>query len=281
MVIRPYNIIQDRAKLPSAIKVVKGREDDLTEPANSVIEARDRDVVEPTEETRPCLPGPAEKTFVPNKDNKSKIEFIQHVNTAKSDDDLALTLVQNNLINTKAIQEAKVVLGRIERDDQETFREEADKTDNNKRRPAKQVKRERRRPCGCGADVSRNWCQAVVRRRAFNKITNIRLLATIQSFTRVCYFHSKAIRGHIGLMLKHLNAVKLSARLRAVHGAQLNLGGLKTAHGTHTWFQVKNRPARPSDALSPYKFAHNTDVPEFDFNQSVVLKSISPSLKET
>jgi hypothetical protein len=44
---------------------------------------------------------------------------------------------------------------------------------------------------------------------------------------------------------------------------------------------VKNRPARPSDALGFYKFAHNADVPEFDFDQSVVLELISPGLKET
>jgi hypothetical protein len=128
-------------------------------------------------------------------------------------------LVQDNLINAKAIQEAKVVLRRIKHNNQETFKEEADKTDNSKGRPAKQVKKERRRPCSCGADVSRNWCWAVVKRQAFDKVTNIRLLATMQSFTRVCYFHSKAIRGHIGLILKHLNTVELSARLQAVHGA--------------------------------------------------------------
>jgi hypothetical protein len=109
-------------------------------------------------------------------------------------------------------------LGRIEHKNQETFKKEANKTDNNKGRPAKQVKRERKRPCGYRADVSRNWCWAVVRRRAFDKVTNMCLLAIMQSFTRVCYFYSKAIGGHIGLMLKHLNTVKLSARLQAVHG---------------------------------------------------------------
>jgi hypothetical protein len=281
MVVGPYGIIQDRAKLPSAIEVVEGGEDDLAEPANGVIEVRDGDVVEPAEEARPCLPGPAGETFVPDEDDESEVEFVQHVNTAESDDDLALTSVQDDLIDAKAIQEAKFVLEKIEREDQETFREEADETDDSEGRPAKRVKRERRRPCGCGADVSKNWCRAVVRRRAFDEVTNMRLLATMQSFTRVCYFHSKAMGGHIGLMLKHLNALELSARLRAVHGARLNLGGLKTAHGTHTWFRVKNRPARPSDALGPYKFAHNADVPEFDFDQSVVLESISPGLKET
>jgi hypothetical protein len=82
-------------------------------------------------------------------------------------------------------------------------------------------------------------------------------------------------------MLKHLNILKLSTRLQAVHSTRLNLGGLKTAHGTHTWFQVKNRPARPSNTLGPYKFAHNANVLEFDFDQLVVLKLISSGLKKT
>jgi hypothetical protein len=157
-------------------------------------------------------------------------------------------------------------LKKIEHKDQKTFKEEADKTNNNKRRPAKRVRRERRQPCGYGANVNRNWCQAVVKRRAFDKVTNIRLLATMQSFIRVCYFHLKAIRDHIGLMLKHLNTLELSTRLQAVHGVWLNLEGLKTAHSTYTWFWVKNRPARPSDTLGPYKFAYNADVLEFDFD---------------
>jgi hypothetical protein len=82
-----------------------------------VIKAKDRDMVKLTKKARLCLPGLAKETFVPDKDNKSKIEFIQHINTAKSNNDLALTLVQNNLINIKAIQKAKVVLKKIEHKD--------------------------------------------------------------------------------------------------------------------------------------------------------------------
>jgi hypothetical protein len=76
MAVRPYSIIQDRAKLLSAIEVVKGEEDDLAEPANSVIEAKDRDVVKLTREARPCLSGLAKETFVSDKDNKSEIKFV-------------------------------------------------------------------------------------------------------------------------------------------------------------------------------------------------------------
>jgi hypothetical protein len=48
-------------------------------------------------------------------------------------------------------------LEKIKHKDQKTFKKEADKTNNSKRQPVKQVRRERRRPCGCGVDVSRNW----------------------------------------------------------------------------------------------------------------------------
>jgi hypothetical protein len=60
-------------------------------------------VVKLTREARPYLSGPAKETFVPDKDNKSKVEFVQYMNTVKSDNDLALTLVQNDLINAKTI----------------------------------------------------------------------------------------------------------------------------------------------------------------------------------
>jgi hypothetical protein len=76
IVVKPYNIIHNQAKLPSAIKVVKGEEDNLAKPANNIIEAKDRDVIKPTKKARPCLPGLAKETFVPNKDNKSKIKFV-------------------------------------------------------------------------------------------------------------------------------------------------------------------------------------------------------------
>jgi hypothetical protein len=76
MAVRLYNIIQDQAELLSAIEVVKDEEDNLVELVNNVIKAKDRDMVKPTREARSCLPGLAKETFVSNKNNKSKIEFI-------------------------------------------------------------------------------------------------------------------------------------------------------------------------------------------------------------
>jgi hypothetical protein len=41
-----------------------------------MIKARDRDVIKLIREAYPCLPGLAKETFVPDKDNKSKVEFV-------------------------------------------------------------------------------------------------------------------------------------------------------------------------------------------------------------
>jgi hypothetical protein len=75
------------------IKVIKNKEDNLAKPANSVIKTKDRNMVKPTEEACPCLPSLARETFVPDKDNKSKVKFVQHINTAKNNNNLTLTLV--------------------------------------------------------------------------------------------------------------------------------------------------------------------------------------------
>ena len=306
MGIGPYGIVEEEAEPPRAIT---GGDDDAepagdaaedgddgAEPASDVIkdgdgaparpvddasEGEDGVVMKLVGETSQGLPGPAGERFVPDEDDdESEAEFVPGPSSASNDGNFALISAQDDLIDADAIKEAKVALDKIEREVQHTLSSGADETDDSEGRPAKRVKRATVRPCGCGTDVSRNWHRAVMRRRAYDDVTNMRLLAKMQSFTRVCYAHSKAMGGHIGLMLKHLNATELTARLRAVHAARLNLGGLKTAHDTHTWFRVKNRPARPSDALGPYKFAHNTDVAEFGFDQSAVLESICPGLRD-
>jgi hypothetical protein len=76
IVVRLYSIIQDRAELSSVIKVVKDKKDNLAELANNVIEAKNRNVVEPTEKACLCLPSLAKETFMLNKDNKSKVKFV-------------------------------------------------------------------------------------------------------------------------------------------------------------------------------------------------------------
>jgi hypothetical protein len=113
-----------------------------------------------------------------------------------------------------------------------------------------------RSSCGCSADVSSGWKTSVARAKPYEMGTNLRLLKAMRGFQRVCYPHAKAMGGHMGLRVKQLNAKQLDERLHFIHENRLEIGRLKTDRGTFSWFRVKNRPARASDALGPYKFSH-------------------------
>jgi hypothetical protein len=110
--------------------------------------------------------------------------------------------------------------------------------------------------CGCSDDVSNGWKTTVARARSYEMGVNLKLLKTMATFRRVCYPHAKAMGGHMGLRVKHLNAAQLEERLRFINENRLQIGRLKTSSETYTWFRVKSRPARASDALGPYKFLH-------------------------
>jgi hypothetical protein len=58
------------------IKVIKGKKDSFTKLANNIIKTKDKDVIKLIKEARLCLSGLAKKTFMPNKNNKSKVKFI-------------------------------------------------------------------------------------------------------------------------------------------------------------------------------------------------------------
>jgi hypothetical protein len=58
-----------------------------------VIKAKDGDVVKLTKKARLYLPSLAKKTFVLDEDDKSEVEFVQYMNTAESNNNLALTSV--------------------------------------------------------------------------------------------------------------------------------------------------------------------------------------------
>ena len=87
--------------------------------------------------------------------------------------------------------------------------------------------------------------------------TNLRLLKEIAGYKKVCYPHAKAMGGHVGLKVKKLNYLQLTERLLYIYKNRLEIRKLKTAKETFTWFRVKNRPARASNALRPYKFLHS------------------------
>lgn len=134
--------------------------------------------------------------------------------------------------------------------------------------------RTRQGGCKCSSDVTAAWKTIVMKKKVLGLATDMRLLAAHQSFRRVCYSHSKAMGGHIGLMLKKLTAPMLAERLREVHNGRHRIGRLKTDPETYRWFRVANRPPRPSDSLGPYRFAPVPLPPTFHYDQAAILKPL-------
>ena len=71
--------------------------------------------------------------------------------------------------------------------------------------------------CKCGKDVSMGWKEAVMKKRSLGLQADMRLLAKMASYTKVCYAHLKALGGHIGLMMRSMKEGELEARLRYIH----------------------------------------------------------------
>jgi hypothetical protein len=140
-------------------------------------------------------------------------------------------------------------------------------------RPAK---RRRATPsrCGCSSDVEDGWKAAVVKGRSYDMGTNLKLLRRMHGYRQVCYVHQKAVGGHMGLRVKMLKAEELRGKLQFLFDHQLKIGDIKTARGTFMWFRVKNRPARASDALGPYKFIHTEVSSEIRCDSAAILARI-------
>ena len=134
--------------------------------------------------------------------------------------------------------------------------------------------------CKCSKDVALAWKETVVKKKALDPIVVLRALNRMVEFKRICYVHLKGLGGHLGLMLKRLNYEALQNRLLHIHANQLQLGSLKTAQDTYSWFRVANRPARPSDRLGPYKFAPVSNTEEFTYNQERLIDMLGGGLKE-
>jgi hypothetical protein len=196
---------------------------------------------------------------------------------ARDRDDFLLRSADDDPIDEEAIGEAQAELQEVEaaRDLDATL--ESCDSDG---RPTKRRKSSTK-PCGCSEDVTDRWCKVVMSKKVYGEASNIRLLITMHKFEHVCYAHSKAMGGHIGLMVKHLNAEQLTERLRIVHDSRLQIGKLKTGNDTYTWFRVVNRPPRPSDALGPYKFAHQGPLAEFEYDAAAILESVWPGSAAT
>jgi hypothetical protein len=127
--------------------------------------------------------------------------------------------------------------------------------------------------CRCSPDVSFGWKSAVASSKTYGLPADLRLLRSMHGFSGVCYSHAKAMGGHMGLRVKQLQMPLLLERLRYLHEHCNEIGAVKTALDTFKWFRAKNRPARPSDDLGPYKFAHlEEDSASFDYDIKAVLE---------
>jgi hypothetical protein len=82
-------------------------------------------------------------------------------------------------------------------------------------------------------------------------------------------------------MLKKLKWEELEERLRYIHDNRLRIGTLKSDAETYRWFRRMNRPARPSDALGPYKFRHISPTGPYTFDQDLILASIGDGIRGT
>lgn len=125
--------------------------------------------------------------------------------------------------------------------------------------------------CGCSGDVTKAWKKIVASKKVLGLAADLKLLGFWSEFNHVCFPHTKAMGGHIGLMLQYLKWDQLEGRLRRIHEERLNIGKLKTDPATYHWFRRLNRPARPEDALGPYKFKHAPAIP-FTYDQRALLE---------
>jgi hypothetical protein len=132
--------------------------------------------------------------------------------------------------------------------------------------------------CRCSTDVTLGWKIAVNSRKSYGSVTDMRLLAKMQTFKKVCFPHSRLMAGHIGLCTKRLDFKQLDERLEYVLNHRLEIGNLRTDEETYQWFRIANRPARPSDGLGPYKYSHNQTNPGFSFNQQGILEAWDKSI---
>ena len=88
--------------------------------------------------------------------------------------------------------------------------------------------------------------------------------------SKVCWMHTQAIGGRMGLAIKGLNYAALCYRLRLIYHARNHLGTIKTDATTYSWFRKAHRPLVPSDSLGPYKFIYNPAL-RFSYNRETLL----------
>jgi hypothetical protein len=76
----------------------------------------------------------------------------------------------------------------------------------------------------------------------------------------ICFSHLRKMAGLAGFQTKSLNTKTVVERLAEYYERRHSLGKYKTDAATWKYFRKDSRPARPSDAMGNYRYAHNTDI---------------------
>jgi len=141
-----------------------------------------------------------------------------------------------------------------------------------------------KRGCDCKDDVPAHLKASLNRT---TKIEPTEIMKLLRSWYRaagsnpeickVCWMHTQAMGGRMGLAMKGLNYAALCHRLRLIYHARNHLGTIKTDPTTYSWFRKAHRPPVPSDSLGPYKFIHNS-APRFSYDREALLdRMLSPN----
>ena len=219
------------------------------------------------------FPGPAGERIRPIRTRHSRRLIARGINR---DPGFLLGHPDDDEVDEEVIEDAQDLLDDEDDDDGHTEAVEGSR----KRRRLDGSKASRAGGCSCSGDVPPEWKATIMKPKIYGLATDLKLLSRWSDYAHVCHAHSKAMGGHLGLQVKKLNHTGLTQRLREVHDNQYNIGKLKTDSTTFNWFRKASRPARPSDSLGPYKFAHATSD-AFHFNQDEILDSIDRNLRAT
>ena len=103
------------------------------------------------------------------------------------------------------------------------------------------------------------------------------MMGHVNAGQRICYLHLKITTSHNGLRT-NLKIDQLLQRLQQIYTSRDRLSNFKTDVAIYTWFRKKNRSARPSNTLKPYRFQHSkSPTPKIPFE--IIFTKYNPNVK--
>ena len=137
-----------------------------------------------------------------------------------------------------------------------------------------------KRGCDCKDDVPPHLKASLSRTTKIEPTEVMKLLrswyraaGSDPAICKVCWMHTQAMGGRVGLAMKGLNYAALCHRLRLIYHSRNQLGTIKTDPTTYSWFRKAHRPPVPSDSLGLYKFIYNS-APRFSYDREALLNQI-------